>query len=120
VKHFIGGTLPVPVTPAIRCGNLLFISGQVPTGPDGSIPEGIAAQADLVLRKIRGLAEEAGFTLQDVVKTTVFLRDMADFDEMNKIYRDFFPQSPPARSCVKAAVAIDARIEIEAIAMKAV
>jgi reactive intermediate/imine deaminase len=118
MKRFIGVPPAVPLTPAVQCGPLLFLSGQVPTETDGSIPSGIAAQTSLVLSKLRMLSEEAGFTLSDIVKTTVFLRDMSDFDGMNEVYRTFFPTNPPARSCVRAAVAIEAGIEIEAIAMK--
>ena len=118
MKKFIGGTLPVPLTPAVQSGAFLFLSGQVPTRADGSVPAGIAEQTALCLQKLKALAEEAGFGLQDIVKTTIFLRDMADFDEMNQTYRRFFPTNPPARSCVKASLAIDAGIEIEAIAMK--
>jgi 2-iminobutanoate/2-iminopropanoate deaminase len=119
MKEFIGTPPAAPLTPAVRCGQFLFLSGQVPTEQDGSIPAGIAAQTQLVLTKLKELLIQAGFGLGDVVKTTVFLRDMADFDGMNDVYRTFFSVNPPARSCVKASVAIDAKIEIEAIAMKA-
>ena len=118
MKRFIGDKLPVPLTPAVQSGPFLFLSGQVPTLPDGTIPPGIAAQTELVLRKLEALAKDAGFTLQDFVKTTVFLRNLGDFDEMNKAYRQFFPSNPPARSCVKAEVALPVDVEIEAIAMK--
>jgi len=118
MKRFIGEPLPVPLTPAVQCGPMLFLSGQVPTRSDGSIPDGIAAQTELVLEKLRGLAKEAGYDLSDFVKTTVFLRNMKDFDAMNEVYRKFFPENPPARSCVRAEVAIAADVEIEAIAMK--
>jgi 2-iminobutanoate/2-iminopropanoate deaminase len=79
---------------------------------------GIKAQTDLVLRKLEAVAKEAGFGLGDFVKCTVFLRNLEDFDDMNSVYRQFFPADPPARSCVRAEVAIAADIEIEAIAMK--
>ncbi|MFC7397190.1 RidA family protein [Chelatococcus sp. GCM10030263] len=118
MKRFIGEPLPVPLTPAVQCGSMLFLSGQVPTRPDGSIPEGIAAQTELVLQKLGALAKEAGYDYGDIVKTTVFLRDMKDFDAVNDVYRKFFPKDPPARSCVRAEVAIAADVEIEAIAMK--
>jgi 2-iminobutanoate/2-iminopropanoate deaminase len=118
MKQFIGAPPAAPLTPAVRCGQFLFVSGQVPTERDGSIPSGITAQTKLVLTKVKALLEEAGFELSDVVKTTVFLRDLADFDEMNNFYRTFFPVNPPARSCIKASVALDVNLEIEAIAMK--
>lgn len=119
MKKFIGNPLPVPLTPAILSPPFLFVSGQVPTETDGSIPAGMEAQTDLVLRKIKALVEEAGFAMSDVVKTTVFMRDMSDFDAMNIVYRRYFPRNSPARSAVRAEVAIAADIEIEAIAMKA-
>jgi len=118
MKRFIGDRLTVPLTPAVQSADFLFLSGQVPTRPDGSIPDGIRAQTQLVLEKLAALAKEAGFELRDVVKTTVFMRDMKDFDAMNAVYRTFFPENPPARSCVRAEVAIAADVEIEAIAMK--
>lgn len=118
MKRIIGKNPEVPISPAVHCGPFLFLSGQVPTESDGSIPEGIKAQTDLVLRKLEAVAKEAGFGLGDFVKCTVFLRNLKDFDDMNSVYRKFFPADPPARSCVRAEVAVAADIEIEAIAMK--
>ncbi len=119
MKRFFGEKLSVPLTPAVQCGPFLFLSGQVPTLADGKIPAGVEAQTELVLRKLEALAKEAGFGLQDLVKTTVFLKDLGNFRAMNKAYAKFFPTDPPARSCVKAEVALPVEVEIEAIAMKA-
>lgn len=119
MKRIIGSNPDVPISPAVHCGAMLFLSGQVPTAVDGTIPAGIKAQTDLVLRKLEGVATEAGYDLKDFVKCTVFLRNLEDFDDMNAVYRKFFPIDPPARSCVRAEIAIAADIEIEAIAMKA-
>ncbi len=119
MKRFIGHNPDVPITPAVQCGQMLFLSGQVPVAEDGSIPVGIGPQTDLVLRKLRAVAQEAGYDLGDFVKTTVFLRNMADFEGMNAVYRTYFTLNPPARSCVRAEVAIAADVEIEAVAMKA-
>jgi 2-iminobutanoate/2-iminopropanoate deaminase len=119
MKRIIGTNPDVPISPAVQCGPLLFLSGQVPTEADGSIPSGIKAQTDLVLRKLEAVAKEAGYGLKDFVKCTVFLRNLEDFADMNSVYRKYFPVDPPARSCVRAEVAIAADIEIEAIAMKA-
>lgn len=118
MKKYFGGPMPVPLTPAIQVGPWLFLSGQVPTEADGSIPAGIEAQTHLVMQKIKALVEEAGFSLSDIVKTTVFMRDMSQFDDMNKAYSTYFPTDPPARSTVRAEVAIAADIEIESIAVK--
>jgi 2-iminobutanoate/2-iminopropanoate deaminase len=118
MKKFIGEPMPIPLTQAVQCGPMLFLSGQVPVRPDGTIPEGIAAQTALVLEKLGAVAAQAGYSYADFVKTTVFLRHNEDFEGMNAVYRKFFPSNFPARSCIQAAVAIAADIEIEAIAMK--
>lgn len=118
MKRIIGDMLAVPLSSAVQCGPFLFLSGQVPTRPDGSIPAGIEAQTELVLTKLQSFANDAGFELGDFVKTTVFLKDLANFDRMNRVYARFFPKDPPARSCVKAEVALPVEVEIEAIAMK--
>jgi 2-iminobutanoate/2-iminopropanoate deaminase len=113
---------PLPVGPysqAIRAGNLLFLAGQIPVDPaTGAMPDGIAEQTRLVLRNLQAVVEAAGGSLRDVVKTTVFLTDLADFPAMNDVYATFFPTDPPARSTVGVArLPKGARIEIEAIAV---
>jgi len=118
MKTYYGGPLPVPLTPAVACGDILFISGQVPTRADGSIPDGVKEQTRIVLEKVKALVEQAGFAMADVVKTTVFLADMNDFAAMNTVYKEFFPENPPARSCVRAEAAIPIAVEIEAIAAR--
>lgn len=104
---------------ALRAGDLLFISGQVPVHPGtGTMVDGdLAAQTRQVLRNIGALLEAAGLSYADVVRTTVFLADMNDFAAMNEAYRDFFLEPYPARSTIQAArLPRDARIEIDAIA----
>ena len=108
-----------PYSSALRAGQLLFISGQVPADPaSGQIIDGdIAAQTRRVLDSIGGLLEAAGLTLGHVVRTTVFLADMNDFAAMNDAYRGYFSEPYPARSTVQAArLPRDSRIEIDAIA----
>jgi 2-iminobutanoate/2-iminopropanoate deaminase len=119
MKRFIGEKTQLPITPAVQIGSMLFLSGQVPTQVDGAIPEGIVAQTELVLKKLGAVAAEAGFDFDDFVKTTIFLRNLSDFDAMNAVYRQSFPNGFPARSCVRAGIAIAADVEIEAIAIKA-
>lgn len=109
-----------PYSVAIRVGNLLFTAGQ--TGLDPAtmelVPGGIQAETRQVLTNIRNVLEAAGTSLEQVVKTTVFLRDMADFTQMNAIYAEFFPQDQPARTTVQvAAVPRGGAVEIEAIAV---
>ena len=111
-----------PYSSALRAGQLLFISGQIPLDPHtGTVVGGdIAAQARQVLRNLGALLDADGLTYADVVRTTVFLADMNDFAAMNEVYREFFPEPYPARSTIQAArLPRDARIEIDAIALHA-
>jgi 2-iminobutanoate/2-iminopropanoate deaminase len=107
-----------PYSQGIVCGNLLFISGQLPIDPaSGDLVTGsIEDKTRRVIENIQAIAEAAGAGLQDIVKTTVFLRDMNDFTAVNTVYEEFFPANPPARAAIQvAALPKDADIEIEAI-----
>jgi 2-iminobutanoate/2-iminopropanoate deaminase len=109
-----------PYSSALRAGQLLFISGQVPIDPaTGAMVTGdIAAQTRRVLENIGALLTAGGLTYTDLVRTTVFLADMNDFAAMNEVYRTYLTEPYPARSTVEAArLPRDARIEIDAIAM---
>lgn len=100
-------------------GNLLFASGQIPLDPEtGVIPEGIEAQATQSLKNAKAIVEAAGSSMDKVVKTTVFLKDMNDFAKMNEIYGTFFTEGQyPSRSAVEVArLPKDVLIEIEVIA----
>lgn len=109
-----------PYSQAIKAGNLLFVSGQIPldSATGALIPEDtIQAQTTRVLQNLSAILAQAGATLDNVVKTTVFLKDMEDFGEMNRIYNTFFTTDCPARSAVEVArLPKDVRVEIEAIA----
>lgn len=108
-----------PYSQAIRAGDLVFASGQIPIDPVTGefVPGGIAEQTEQVLRNLTAVFEAAGVSMQEVVKTTVFLVDMDDFAAMNEVYGRFFGSEPPARATVQAArLPRDARVEIEAIA----
>jgi 2-iminobutanoate/2-iminopropanoate deaminase len=110
-----------PYSSALRAGDWLFVSGQVPIEPaTGQMIDGdIAAQTRRVLDSVGALVSDAGLTLADVVRTTVFLADMNDFAAMNEIYRTYFSEPYPARSTVQAArLPRDARIEIDVIAFR--
>ena len=90
-----------PYSQAIDLGNIVFCSGQIPVDPaTGEIPEGITAQTEQALTNVAALLSEASLTLADVVKTTVFLADMAHFGAMNEVYGRHFPSPYPARSAV--------------------
>lgn len=110
------GSAGIPLSPAVIANGFVFVSGRVPTAPDGSIPEGIDAQTRLVLDQVKALVEEAGSSMDNVVKTTVFLTQNDVFAGMNAAYADYFPKEPPARSTIICDLAIDALVEIEAIA----
>lgn len=100
-------------------GNLLFASGQIPVDPEtGLIPEGIEAQATQSLKNVKAVVEAAGSSMDKVIKTTVFLKDMNDFAAMNAIYATFFSEGQyPSRSAVEVArLPKDVLIEIEVIA----
>jgi len=109
-----------PYSQAIRSAGLLFLAGQIPLDPvTMQLVEGdIAKQTERVLENVKAILAAAGSSLDRVVKTTVFLKDMGEFAAMNEVYGRYFPQNPPARSTVEAArLPRDARIEIEVIAL---
>lgn len=109
-----------PYSQAVWAGNLLYCSGQLPIDvATGEMPEGIKAQTRASLANVKGLLEAAGLTLDNVVKTTVFLKDMALFGEMNEVYGETFAEPFPARSAVAVRqLPKDALVEIEVIAAK--
>jgi 2-iminobutanoate/2-iminopropanoate deaminase len=109
-----------PYSQGIRAANLLFVSGQIPIDPaTGSLIDGdIAAQTRRVFENLSAILKEAGGSLDNVARTTVFLADMGDFAAMNEVYAGYFKTPAPARSTVQAArLPKDARIEIDVIAV---
>ena len=110
-----------PYSHAIDCGNLVFLSGQVPLVPaTGLIAEGgIKGQARQMFSNIEAVLKSCGLGFDNVVKTTVFMTDLADFNTFNAIYAEYFPTNPPARSCVQvAALPKGALVETECICVK--
>ena len=110
-----------PYSQAIDLGNLVITSGQLPIDPaTGAFPEGIQAQTKQSLTNVKSILEAAGLTMDNVVKTTVFLSDMNNFGAMNEVYATFFTEGGyPARSAVEVArLPKDALVEIEVIAVK--
>ena len=108
-----------PYSQAIRVGNFVYTSGQLPIDPaTGAFPEGgITAQTRQSLLNVQAILAEAGLSMNDVVKTTVFLADMNDFAAMNAVYADFFSEPFPARSAVAVkTLPKGAQVEIEVIA----
>ncbi|HZW03539.1 MAG TPA: RidA family protein [Anaerolineaceae bacterium] len=111
-----------PYSAAIKTGSFVFTSGQIPIDPaTGNVVEGgIEAETRQALNNVAAVLEAAGASLQDVVKTTVFLRDINDFGKMNEVYATFFTRNPPARSAVQvAALPRNVAVEIEAVALLA-
>ena len=111
-----------PYSQGIQAGNTVYVSGQLPIVPaTGELLSGsIADQTRQALGNIRAILAEAGCAMADVVKTTVLLRDIADFAEMNAAYAEFFPENAPARACFQvAALPKGAALEIECVAHRA-
>jgi 2-iminobutanoate/2-iminopropanoate deaminase len=109
-----------PYSPAIRAGNLLFLSGQIPLDPaTGQLVDGdIQAQTEQVMRNLGALLEAAGAGFEHVVRTTVFMADLAEFEGMNAVYLRHVASPPPARATVQVArLPRDVKIEIDAVAV---
>ncbi len=109
-----------PYSPAVKIGDFILLSGQLPIDPaTGRIVEGgIAEQTAQCIRNMKALLEESGIGLEYVLKTTVFLTDLNDFAEMNKVYGEYFSEPYPARSAAEVSkLAMGAKVEIEAYAI---
>lgn len=109
-----------PYSQAIKAGGFLYISGQVPLDPQTMmvVPGCVACQTEQVLKNICAILTTQGLTTADVVKTTVFIKDMNDFTKVNEVYATYFSEEPPARSCVEVSrLPKDVLVEIEAIAV---
>lgn len=114
-KHF--GKASVPLTPAIRAGDFVFVSGQVPTDESGRVVgASIEEQTHAVLTKIKNLLREAGAELGQVVKTSAFLADARDFAAFNGVYQTYFTDKPPTRTTSESRLMIPIKVEIDAIA----
>jgi 2-iminobutanoate/2-iminopropanoate deaminase len=112
------GTPTATLTPAIRVGNMVYGSGQLGMRRDAT-DQSIGAQTRAALENVKRVFEQAGTTMENAVRCTVFLTEVADFQGMNAVYREFWPTSPPARSTVvvKALVVPGAVVEIECMAV---
>ena len=107
-----------PYSQAIKCGNLLFVSGQIPIDPaTGKMPEATTDQARQCLTNLKNILEAAGSSLEKAVRVGIFMTDLADFKPVNEVYATFFSSDQPARSTVQVvALPLGAKIEIEAVA----
>ena len=121
-KAYMTEKAPKPVGPysqVTQAGGFLFLAGQIPLSPEGKMNEGdIAAQTHQVMSNLKHVLEKAGVTFDHVVKTTIFLADLGDFEAVNQVYAEYFKEPYPARSTVEAArLPKGARLEIDAIAV---
>ena len=109
-----------PYSQAIEVNGMVYTSGIIPVDPaTGNIPEGSVAQAEQAFLNMKNLLEAAGTDISQVVKTTVFIKEMNDFGAINEVYAKYFPEPYPSRSCVEVArLPKDVMLEIEAIALK--
>ena len=108
-----------PYSQAIATDSMIYTSGQLGLTPEGVLPETVEEQAEQSLKNIKAILEAAGSSMDKVVKTTVFLKDMNDFAVMNGIYAKFFAEPFPARSAVQVAkLPKDGNVEIEVVAVK--
>jgi 2-iminobutanoate/2-iminopropanoate deaminase len=115
-----GAVEGLPFSPVVRVGNMLYLSGQIGNriGTRELVPGGVGAQTKQALENIKTVLEAAGSSLDRVVKCTVFLRDILDYDAMNAVYAAYFPEDPPARSAVAGSgLALGAAVEIECLAV---
>lgn len=110
-----------PYSQAQEVGSFIFTSGQIPLNTQGEVVQGgIEAQTRQVIENLKAVLEEAGSGLDDIIKVTVFIRDMNDFAKLNEVYGEYFGRSRPARSCVEVSrLPKDVSVEMECIALKA-
>jgi 2-iminobutanoate/2-iminopropanoate deaminase len=119
IKTSTAPDVVLPLSQAIKLGNLIFTSGAIARDPETKelIGGDIEKQTEQIILNLKEVLEAAGSSLDKVVKVTVFLTDIRDFEGMNKVYRKFFTKDPPARSTVEVSkLAVDTRVEIEMIA----
>ena len=107
-----------PFAKAVRAGDYVHVSGQVPTVAGEVVPGGIVAQTEQVIENIKAVLALAGCGLEDVIKVTCWLEDPRDFTSFNAVFEKHFVDHPPARSTVESRLMVDAKIEIDAIAWK--
>lgn len=109
-----------PYSQAVEVNGTLYISGQVPVNPEtGKIPEGIKEQTEQVMKNIGAILKEAGYSFNDVVKSTCLLSDMDNFQAMNEVYGSYYTENPPARAAYGVVkLPLGALVEIETIAVK--
>ncbi|WP_246285392.1 MULTISPECIES: RidA family protein [Nguyenibacter] len=114
----IFGAAHVPLSPAVRAGDFVFVSGQVPVRDGKIVAGGVIEQTHAVMENIASALQLAGCAMTDVVKTFAILSDAKDFDAFNQAYAAWFPSEPPARTTVEAKLMIDIAVEIDVVAYR--
>jgi len=121
VHAVVPASSPAPVgpySPGINAGDYIYVAGQGAEAPDGMMPATFEAQVRQTLENVKAVVEAAGLTMEHVVYTQVYLEDIANLDRMNRIYREFFPTSPPARAVLGVAKLAGTPVEINAVAVR--
>lgn len=121
VRPVVPASSPAPVgpySPGISAGDYLYVAGQGAEAPDGKMPATFDAQVRQTLENVKAVVEAAGLTMEHVVYTQVYLEDIANFDQMNRVYAEFFPKAPPARATLGVAKLAGTPVEINAVAVR--
>jgi 2-iminobutanoate/2-iminopropanoate deaminase len=115
----LGKVLNIPLSPAVRAGDFIFCTGYVSLNMETGKPElgSVASETRRILEILKAILESAGSSLDKVVKVNVFLTDFSGYDDYNRVYREFFPQDPPARRTVQAQLVDGFKVEIDCIAL---
>lgn len=113
-----GGASTLPISRAVQANGWLYVSGQVPAAEDGLVGGDITVQARQAIRNLIAVLHEADYGVEHVVRCGVWLDDARDFGGFNTVFREFFGEHPPARSCVVSSMVIDCKVEIECVAYK--
>lgn len=119
IPETVSTSIDLPYSPAVVCGNMVYVSGQVPMNPETNsiVATDFSEQAEQVFSNLKDILIQSGSSLEKVIKTTAFLISLDDFPVLNEIYKQYFPDDRPARSCVEVRrLPFDAKVEIEAIA----
>ncbi|WFR99076.1 RidA family protein [Rhizobium tumorigenes] len=112
------GGQPLPFARATEAGGWLYVSGQVPMENSEIVPGGIVTQSRKAIDNMIAILEEAGYTLQDVVRVGVWLDDPRDFLSFNGVYAEYFSENPPARACVQSRMMVDCKVEVDCVAYR--
>ena len=109
----------LPFARAVEADGWLYVSGQVPMVNGEVVTGGIITQSHQAIKNLVAILDEAGYTVNDVVRCGVWLDDARDFSSFNRVFREYFGENPPARACVQSSMVVDCKVEIECVAFRA-